>query len=560
MDQTRKLIIRSTKYSRAVYRFANMRNNKIRLVFLLALCSVFFFVLPDSGQGQSAPVINQPATCYGDPVDPKVDLTWSNTGASSYTLKSCIWSSCDSQRDVPGCINITGTSCTDNDASPADMYYWVRDNTTGLESNRIQVECLTCRLINPSNNPPTANVGDTVTYLGRARTVSYTFAGGGNPPGQSGPASNYLFSTVFNTLGTKQVTVISPQYTQAINCPVINILATPSLTPIPPTPIPSVSSPPPIRYTTPPEISNVRILNITQTGATVLWNTDEPADSQVEYCITASRCNTFTALNQSLTTQHSVNLSGLTPDKYYYIWARSKDASGNLRILGYYLFKTLAVNVPTSPMPTPRPSVTLTPRPSTTPTPTPIPINPPVISNVQITNITRDSATVTWETDRPADSRVITCIIIGLWCSLLGYDSNLVTQHSLILSNLIADKMYKIKVYSKDSNGIQGKSDQFSFKTELGLIISDAKILNITRNSISVTWKTNYPASSALKVCIFIFWCWGGGSAYNSNLVFDHTLMVSNLRNNTRYGYRAESVDLLGYKAYSKAVYFQTLP
>lgn len=488
----------------------------------------------------SAPVINQPATCYGDPYDPKVDLSWSNTGASSYTLKSCIWSFCTSQRDVPGCIGITGTSCTDNEASPADMYYWVRDNTTGLESNRVQVECLQCRL----HSPATSNVGDTIIYSTHTRTPSFTFAGGGTPPSQ-GPSSNPFFSTVFNTSGSKQVTVISPRYTRALNCPAVNIIATPSPIPIPPSPPPPSGEPPlppPVRDTKPPEISNVRIINITQTGATVLWNTDEASDSQVEYCQTASRCGILTSLDTGLTTRHLVNLSGLIPDKYYYIWAKSKDVSGNPRILGYYLFKTLAVNV-TVPTPTP------TPRPS--PTPTPVPVNPPVISNVQITNITRNSATVTWETDRLADSKVFSCFLQILCYNILASDSVLQTSHSIILSKIKPNTNYYIQVSSADISGNQGYSGIIKFKTLPGLVISNIRVTDTTQSSITVAWETNYPADSRMVVCTSFFICFFSLPVVDSTVTSFHTMTRANLKSGVVYRYQVMSQESLGYRAES---------
>jgi hypothetical protein len=93
--------------------------------------------------------------------------------------------------------------------------------------------------------------------------------------------------------------------------------------------------------TQPPVISDVASSNITSSGGTITWVTDEPADSQVEYGLTTSY-GTLTPLDNSLTQNHSVALSGLKARRTYYYRVRSKDAAGNLTISKRYTFKTRA--------------------------------------------------------------------------------------------------------------------------------------------------------------------------------------------------------------------------
>lgn len=91
--------------------------------------------------------------------------------------------------------------------------------------------------------------------------------------------------------------------------------------------------------TTPPTISNVAAGNITSSGATITWTTDEPSDSQVGYGLTTSYGNS-TPLNTSLVTSHSVLLSGLNANTLYHYCVKSKDASGNLAVSGDFTFTT----------------------------------------------------------------------------------------------------------------------------------------------------------------------------------------------------------------------------
>src|SRR5437867_498314 len=70
----------------------------------------------------------------------------------------------------------------------------------------------------------------------------------------------------------------------------------------------------------PPYISLVSISNVTTTGATLTWSTNEPATTQVETCLSYVRCGNVTPLVSTLTTQHVVNVTGLTPGTYYNLW------------------------------------------------------------------------------------------------------------------------------------------------------------------------------------------------------------------------------------------------
>jgi hypothetical protein len=90
--------------------------------------------------------------------------------------------------------------------------------------------------------------------------------------------------------------------------------------------------------TTPPTISSVAAGGITPNSATITWNTNEPADSQVDYGPTGYTQST--ALNTALVTSHSQGLSGLNPRTLYYYRVKSKDAAGNLATSGDSSFTT----------------------------------------------------------------------------------------------------------------------------------------------------------------------------------------------------------------------------
>jgi subtilisin family serine protease len=90
---------------------------------------------------------------------------------------------------------------------------------------------------------------------------------------------------------------------------------------------------------TAPAISGVAATNVGKSGATIVWSTNEPADTQVEYGLTTG-LGSWTALNTSLVTSHSVGLSGLSRKRTYYYRVRSRDAAGNLAVSSTYSFVT----------------------------------------------------------------------------------------------------------------------------------------------------------------------------------------------------------------------------
>ena len=88
---------------------------------------------------------------------------------------------------------------------------------------------------------------------------------------------------------------------------------------------PVIQSPPP--DTTPPVIKDVSPLSATETGAVIIWTTNEPGSSQVEYGETTEYG--LTASSDELTTDHSITLTGLEPNTAYHYQVKSKDNAGN---------------------------------------------------------------------------------------------------------------------------------------------------------------------------------------------------------------------------------------
>lgn len=76
-----------------------------------------------------------------------------------------------------------------------------------------------------------------------------------------------------------------------------------------------------------PEIANVATSSVSSSGITVTWSTNEPADSKVYYGETESYGSSTTS--STLTSSHSVGLSGLNSSTQYYFYVESSDKAGN---------------------------------------------------------------------------------------------------------------------------------------------------------------------------------------------------------------------------------------
>jgi len=94
---------------------------------------------------------------------------------------------------------------------------------------------------------------------------------------------------------------------------------------------------------TPPVISGVAAGLVASSGATIVWTTDEPSDSFVEYGATSLYGNQ-TPLDAGLIVSHAQTLSALAPSTLYHYRVSSRDAAGNLAVSGDFTFTTLAIS------------------------------------------------------------------------------------------------------------------------------------------------------------------------------------------------------------------------
>src|SRR3989344_5517718 len=190
-------------------------------------------------------------------------------------------------------------------------------------------------------------------------------------------------------------------------------------------------------------ISDVSARRITESGATITWETNEDADSTVWFATSSGfvigAAGVQMKTSSSEVEKHQIRLSDLEAGTTYYVKVGSEDTSGNDTVSNEFSFTTLADT------------------------------EAPEISGVDAENTATTTATIVWETDEAANSVVWYATTSGFNTDddgvLRAESTLLTTSHSVSLSGLTASTTYYYMVSSTDTDNNETKSDEESFIT-----------------------------------------------------------------------------------------------
>jgi len=266
--------------------------------------------------------------------------------------------------------------------------------------------------------------------------------------------------------------------------------------------------------TSPPVLSNIKVISITDKSAIVTWSTDSPADGVVDYGTTTAYGSQ--QKDAAFLTAHGITLSGLTPTTTYHFRVASTDEVGNgPTISGDYTFTTTST-------------------PDTT---------PPMITNLRVEGITDSLAIVLWDTNEPANSHVLygTTTSYGL---IAGSDQNVQT-HSVTLLGLNPDTTYYVEAQSTDpsNNGPTNLTTQFRTKItpdKTPPVISNIRAEGITDKLAVIRWDTDEVATSIVE--------YGTTPTYgkvitDTTFTKEHMVTLSGLSPATTYYFIVRSTD-----------------
>jgi parallel beta-helix repeat protein len=179
--------------------------------------------------------------------------------------------------------------------------------------------------------------------------------------------------------------------------------------------------------------------------------------------------------------------------------------------------------------------------------------SPPVITSVLVTDITPISATVTWWTDEPADSRLNFSENPDLSINTSIYQSTQTSFHSITLTSLSPNQTYYFEILSGDEHGNYAKDDNatqyYQFTTLppdlTPPVISHVTVNDITENSATIRWVTDEGSDSRVN--------WSVNSDLSNNSTkfssiysSSHSITLTNLLPNQIYYFEVTSVDMFG--------------
>lgn len=281
-----------------------------------------------------------------------------------------------------------------------------------------------------------------------------------------------------------------------------------------------------------PDIRNVQVANVTDDTVTITWETDERADSLINYGLQED----YGIVRDPLVdkTSHSVTLDGLDPGRVYYFRVVSADESGNQGISADYKVQTTGTPQADGQgqaeaegqgqgsqagegqsSQTTVEEITQQIQEITNPQQLQDILNEVVKA---IEGITEDltivgpptvipettTAIVQWTTDRESDSTVFFSptseYTPGSYVYSQSSTDGLTTDHEVRLIGLESFTEYHFKVVSTDTYGITGESRDYTFKTKASLPeIRNLRIVKVEENAATLAWDTTVPAKALVE-------------------------------------------------------------
>ncbi len=159
----------------------------------------------------------------------------------------------------------------------------------------------------------------------------------------------------------------------------------------------------------------------------ITWSTNVPSSSTVTYGIVGTS-GTDVQISK-LVTSHEITINNLEDDSEYFLIAQSRDSNGNFAVSDRQVFRTA------------------------------LDTRPPTVSDINIENSIRGTGAeargqiiVSWKTDEPATSQVgyAEGSAATVFNNKTSEDTQLTTEHIVIISNLPTSKVYSIQAISYD--------------------------------------------------------------------------------------------------------------
>ena len=257
---------------------------------------------------------------------------------------------------------------------------------------------------------------------------------------------------------------------------------------------------------------------------TIIWTTDRYASSQVLYGKTDALASQ-TSEDPTLNKTHYVEVTKLDPNTKYYYKVKSVDTYGNVVLgdLKYFVTSQSGLSSPT-------------------------------ISKVVASNITMNSAIISWETTTVTTSEIQYGKSDTYGQTVDDQSLGSTTKHVIKLENLESGIQYNFRAMGQGTASNWVASDNYVFSTVPVPVISSVTTSDAKPTEMTVSWKTNSPTDSYVDFGIGNF----GSSQGKSDLTTDHSVTLTALSPDTAYQFRAKSRDNYGNSTNSETSSFST--
>ncbi len=174
-------------------------------------------------------------------------------------------------------------------------------------------------------------------------------------------------------------------------------------------------------------------------------------------------------------------------------------------------------------------------------------------------SITTKRATISWTTDRTADSKIAYGTSSGNYLDEESSNSDQVTEHTIKLNNLSPGTTYYYVSKWTDEDGNTGTSEEKTFTTDPAPTVKDVQVSNIGVSSAIVRFTTNN--ASAAKILYGTTTSFGGiVEQTTSVLETTYTVELSGLQDGTQYYFQINTIDSEGDEYEGTILDFDTLP
>jgi hypothetical protein len=334
----------------------------------------------------------------------------------------------------------------------------------------------------------------------------------------------------------------------------------------------------------PPKISNIQFTVVNATTTLVTWETDEDADSEVNYGLNKNYGIARDPLPNKK--KHQLKIEDLEPSTTYNFRVGSQDYAGNQALSGNYIFTTKSVinikdkekmeKIPPEERAIVEQAITAIRKLKTVEGLKIVAeelqdvaetlIEPPrIIGTPHVEEIGTDYAVISWPTDvdsgtvvryareedyRPDSDEPYT--------TEAGDRTERVKEHELKIIGLSPGTTYHFMAESEGEFDLTGVSRDGTFQTKAALpAILNFRVMKVQEDSAVLTWRTNFPAAGTVEYTNMK--TKQAKSAGDPILAASHQVTLPSLALGQRYMAIVKAENSVGDKVVSNPIYFTTV-